>query len=208
MNVHEALALLELPSSANAEQVRAKVREQYRLWSNRVSTAPTVAGRQEAERRVELLDQARQVLEARDRTPRSQPNGPTPSPWTNPTPAPLPTNPLPPPPSQPQAHYPPAQTPFPQPQVPHGWYVDGTNNWRCTTHQTLNCSGCYFPGRLPVVAVGPPKSRAAAGILGLFLGSLGVHRFYLGYSGIGVIMLLLTVLSCLSPRTWWGLGPP
>jgi TM2 domain-containing membrane protein YozV len=39
------------------------------------------------------------------------------------------------------------------------------------------------------------KSRMAAGLLGIFLGSLGVHRFYLGYTGIGVAMLLITVLS-------------
>ncbi|MEP7762705.1 TM2 domain-containing protein [Sanguibacter sp. 25GB23B1] len=39
------------------------------------------------------------------------------------------------------------------------------------------------------------KSRMAAGLLGIFLGSLGVHRFYLGYTGIGVVMLLITVLS-------------
>lgn len=34
-----------------------------------------------------------------------------------------------------------------------------------------------------------------AGLFGIFLGGFGVHRFYLGYTGIGVVMLLLTVLS-------------
>jgi len=38
------------------------------------------------------------------------------------------------------------------------------------------------------------KSRIAAGLLGVFLGGLGVHRFYLGYTGIAVAQLLLTVL--------------
>jgi TM2 domain-containing membrane protein YozV len=50
----------------------------------------------------------------------------------------------------------------------------------------------------PVATVvpGPPKSKIAAGLLGIFLGWLGIHRFYLGYNGIGVCQLLLTVLTC------------
>jgi TM2 domain-containing membrane protein YozV len=62
------------------------------------------------------------------------------------------------------------------------------------------------PGYGPV---GPQaKSRLAAGLLGIFLGWLGIHRFYLGYTGIGVTMLLLSVLSLgfLSPFiAVWGL---
>lgn len=34
------------------------------------------------------------------------------------------------------------------------------------------------------------RSKIAAGLLGLFLGAYGVHRFYLGYPGIGLAMLL------------------
>lgn len=255
MNVHEALALLELPPNATVEQVRAQVRGQYRLWSNRVASAPTVAGRQEAERRVEMLDDARRILEARDNAPASVPHqqpsprrtqqdrtapNPTPQPtdhhqfpqeqlppgWyvdaTNgwrctahqaayctacyfPSPsqqdrtAPNPTNPTP----QPADH-----NQFPQKQLPPGWYVDATNSWCCTAHQTAHCSTCYFPGWHPAVGFRPPKSRVSAGVLGLVLGSLGIHRFYLGYNGIGAIMLVLTVFSygLLLPVTFiWGL---
>lgn len=39
------------------------------------------------------------------------------------------------------------------------------------------------------------KSRLAAGLLGILIGSLGIHRFYLGYTGIGLTMLLVSVLS-------------
>lgn len=40
-----------------------------------------------------------------------------------------------------------------------------------------------------------PKSKFVAGLLGIFLGFLGIHRFYLGYTGIGLLMLLLTVIG-------------
>ena len=52
--------------------------------------------------------------------------------------------------------------------------------------------------------VGPnTKSRLGAGLLGIFLGSLGVHRFYLGFSGIGLAQLLMTVLSPLTCGLTW-----
>ena len=40
------------------------------------------------------------------------------------------------------------------------------------------------------------KSKIAAGILGIFLGALGVHNFYLGYTGKAVGQLLISLLSC------------
>ena len=55
---------------------------------------------------------------------------------------------------------------------------------------------------------GQPKSKMAAGLLGIFLGCFGVHNFYLGYNGKAVAQLLITVLSCfiLSPvSAIWGL---
>ena len=39
------------------------------------------------------------------------------------------------------------------------------------------------------------KSKLAAGLFGILLGSFGVHNFYLGYTGKGVAQLLITVLS-------------
>ncbi len=42
----------------------------------------------------------------------------------------------------------------------------------------------------------PGKSRVVAGLLGLFLGSIGAHNFYLGRTGRAVAQLLITVLSC------------
>ena len=57
-----------------------------------------------------------------------------------------------------------------------------------------------------------PRSRVAAGLLGIFLGCFGAHRFYLGYNGIGAIQLGLTlagflvppVLCCMPLVALWG----
>ena len=38
------------------------------------------------------------------------------------------------------------------------------------------------------------KSKIAAGLLGIFLGGLGIHRFYLGYTKIGIIQLVLAIV--------------
>ena len=40
------------------------------------------------------------------------------------------------------------------------------------------------------------KSKIAAGLLAIFLGSLGIHKFYLGYKKEGIIMLLVSLLTC------------
>ncbi len=36
----------------------------------------------------------------------------------------------------------------------------------------------------------PLKSKIAAGILGIFLGGLGIHKFYLGQTGMGILYLV------------------
>jgi TM2 domain-containing membrane protein YozV len=53
----------------------------------------------------------------------------------------------------------------------------------------------------PLVAAGPFASstgepnRLAAGLLALFLGTIGIHKFYLGYNKAGLTMLLVAVLG-------------
>lgn len=66
-------------------------------------------------------------------------------------------------------------------------------------------SGPVYAG--PMYAY-PQKSRIAAGLLGIFLGALGIHNFYLGRTGIAVIQLLVTLLSLgiLATAVWiWAL---
>jgi TM2 domain-containing membrane protein YozV len=38
--------------------------------------------------------------------------------------------------------------------------------------------------------------KIAAGICGILLGSLGIHKFILGYNTEGLIMLLVTLFTC------------
>ena len=40
-----------------------------------------------------------------------------------------------------------------------------------------------------------PRSKVVAGVLGILLGGLGVHRFYLGYVGIGILQIFVTFLG-------------
>ena len=42
------------------------------------------------------------------------------------------------------------------------------------------------------------KSRVAYILLGLFIGTLGIHNFYAGYNGRGIAQLLVTLLL-----GWW-----
>lgn len=70
------------------------------------------------------------------------------------------------------------------------------------THGTLGKPTSGLPHVAPPAPVlvldslKPRRSRIAAGLLGIFLGSLGVHRFYLGYTGVGTVMLVITLFTC------------
>lgn len=57
---------------------------------------------------------------------------------------------------------------------------------------------------MPPPTITPPPStfnprasnKLPAGICGILLGSLGIHKFILGYTGAGLIMLLVSLLTC------------
>lgn len=93
-----------------------------------------------------------------------------------------------------------------------GVAVGTGNNFcpNCGVHSNpgaVVCSNCGIALSQPV-AVGKQKSKLAAGLLGIFLGYLGIHNFYLGYTGKAVAQLLITVLTCgagASVTSIWGL---
>ena len=66
-------------------------------------------------------------------------------------------------------------------------------------------------GATPWTGTEPPKQKLVAALLGIFLGVLGIHRFYLGYNTIGAVQLalgLLGIFTCggTSIVSWvWGI---
>jgi len=38
--------------------------------------------------------------------------------------------------------------------------------------------------------------KLISGLLGILLGGLGVHKFYLGYTKEGIIQIVITILTC------------
>ena len=68
---------------------------------------------------------------------------------------------------------------------------------------TVICMKCGVPtGRAAVPGITVPKSRAAFVLLGFFLGSIGVHNFYAGYTAKAIIQLSITVLTA-----WFAIPP-
>lgn len=91
-----------------------------------------------------------------------------------------------------------AQPPPPMPQPAIQNPAQGSQNVVVNVGAPYGQAPMY---QQPAYVTGPPKSKVAAGLLALFLGTLGIHRFYLGYTGVGLTMLLITLLSAfiLSP---------
>jgi TM2 domain-containing membrane protein YozV len=49
------------------------------------------------------------------------------------------------------------------------------------------------------------SKKVPAGVCGILLGSLGVHKFVLGYTSQGLIMLLTTIFTCGFAGIIWGI---
>ena len=74
---------------------------------------------------------------------------------------------------------------------------EGINNCpNCGTAVNNNNINNNVTGNVNNNTTVAPKSKIAAGLLGIFLGAFGVHNFYLGYTGKAVAQLLISVLSC------------
>ncbi len=64
----------------------------------------------------------------------------------------------------------------------------------------------YNNGEVVRQNVTSDKSTVAAALLSLFLGMLGIHRFYLGRVGTGLFMLFLTIVGFLTTSLLFGFG--
>ncbi|HEX8338223.1 MAG TPA: TM2 domain-containing protein [Pyrinomonadaceae bacterium] len=77
---------------------------------------------------------------------------------------------------------------YSSPQTPPSAYPSYTPQDSLSAYQQ--------PGGAPDWQALGANKKLAAGLCGILLGSLGVHKFILGYTTEGVIMLLITVLTC------------
>ena len=76
--------------------------------------------------------------------------------------------------------------------------------WNCAARTgpsaatCLSCGGDLrsrgpAPTTLPMT--GGRKSKMTAALLGILVGGFGIHRFYLGYTAIGIIQIIVTICT-------------
>ncbi len=58
--------------------------------------------------------------------------------------------------------------------------------------QAAFCPNCGHPNAVNPAANGTGKSRVVAGVFAIVLGSLGVHKFYLGKVGMGILYFVFS----------------
>ena len=92
--------------------------------------------------------------------------------------------------------YPPGRVPDVQDAVPVAREtVRGPRRWRWRWLTASAVPGHREAVRVPWRWPQLTRSRVAAGLLGVFLGGLGLHRLYLGYWRRGLTMLAITVVG-------------
>lgn len=57
------------------------------------------------------------------------------------------------------------------------------------------CPYCGISQNIEGVRYVSDKNKVAAGLLGILLGGLGIHKFYLGYKKEGIITIIISVLT-------------
>ena len=71
-------------------------------------------------------------------------------------------------------------------------------------YQPMQSVNQYTPGPMTDWKAMGAEKKIAAGIVGILLGSLGIHKFILGYTTEGIIMLAVTiVISVVSCGLLW-----
>lgn len=85
--------------------------------------------------------------------------------------------------------------------VPKG--VGANFCWNCAAQCNPMAAVCTNCGvQLNSVGGLSDKSKMVAGLLGIFLGSVGIHRFYLGFTTIGIIQIVVTLVTCGIGSLW------
>ncbi len=63
-------------------------------------------------------------------------------------------------------------------------------------------SATWLMNGAPPPAGWAPKQKMVAGILGILIGSLGIHSFYMGNSKKGIIQIVATFVTCGFASIW------
>jgi TM2 domain-containing membrane protein YozV len=80
--------------------------------------------------------------------------------------------------------------------------LEGTAEWKplASFAEFANDAKIPPPVLTPQAPINAMAARASskipAGICGILLGAMGIHKFILGYTGAGLIMLLVSILTC------------
>lgn len=82
--------------------------------------------------------------------------------------------------------------------------ADGSTEWKPLytipefAADFVQTSTMPAPPHLAAASISDPRAsnKIPAGVCGILLGWLGVHKFILGYTGPGLVMLLVSVLTC------------
>ncbi len=64
------------------------------------------------------------------------------------------------------------------------------------------CTACGAAAAASAAAGGEQKSKLVAVLLAFFLGSIGIHDFYLGYTKFGIFKIVLTVCTGVGGSIW------
>jgi TM2 domain-containing membrane protein YozV len=67
---------------------------------------------------------------------------------------------------------------------------------RCGVLTTTSATDAGIPANWGVGSPAPSGKKVPAGVLGILLGGLGIHKFVLGYTKAGIIMLVIAFFSC------------
>lgn len=71
--------------------------------------------------------------------------------------------------------------------------VETVNEGQSTTVNSSNVQPQVVVYAQPAIGISPTwpvKNKIVAGLLGIFLGGLGIHKFYLGKVGMGIVYII------------------
>lgn len=82
---------------------------------------------------------------------------------------------------------------------------EGSTDWKALGN-LLEFADALSAANVPPLlhAIDTRKSKLVSGLLGILLGGLGVHRFYLGYTALGIAQIVVTLVTC-GIGALWGL---